>query len=78
MTLYNYIYIIFLIGRCYDNYTYLLYFYKFLKFVFKKRNIKKKNIDDDYIIINIQSNNISKYDTTTAGQIENAGEIETK
>jgi hypothetical protein len=77
MTLYSYIYIILLIGRCYDNYTYLYYFYKFVKFVFKKRDIKK-NIDDDYIIINIQSNDISKYDTTTAGQIENAGEIETK
>lgn len=70
MDLYNTIYIVFLIGRYYDNYTYLLYVYKFLKWIIKKREIKKVNIEDDYIVINIQSNNITKYDTTTAGEIE--------
>lgn len=75
MDLYNSIYIIFLIARYYDNYTYLLYVYRFLKWILKKREIKKVNIEDDYIVINIQSNNITKYDTTTAGE---TGENETK
>jgi len=74
MDLYNSIYIIFLIARYYDNYTYLLYVYRFLKWILKKREIKKVNIEDDYIVINIQSDNITKYDTTTAG--ETAGEKE--
>jgi hypothetical protein len=74
MDLYNSIYIIFLIARYYDNYTYLLYVYRFLKWILKKREIKKVNIEDDYIVINIQSNDITKYDTTTAG--ETAGETE--
>jgi hypothetical protein len=68
MDLYNSIYIIFLIARYYDNYTYLLYVYRFLKWILKKREIKKVNIEDDYIVINIQSNDITKYDTTTAGE----------
>lgn len=76
MDLYNSIYIIFLIARYYDNYTYLLYVYRFLKWIIKKREIKKINIEDDYIVINIQSNDITKYDTTTAG--ETVGENETK
>jgi len=70
MTLFNYIYILFFIARCYDNYTYAYYFYKFARYLLKKRDIKKTNIEDDYIVINIQSNNISKYDTTTAGENE--------
>lgn len=73
MTLFNYIYILFFIARCYDNYTYAYYFYKFARYLLKKRDIKKTNIEDDYIVINIQNNNISKYDTTTA----TAGENET-
>ena len=80
MDLYNSIYIIFLIARYYDNYTYLLYVYRFLKWILKKREIKKVNIEDDYIVINIQSNDITKYDTTTAGETvgETVGENETK
>ncbi len=74
MTLFNYIYILFFIARCYDNYTYAYYFYKFARYLLKKRNIKKTNIEDDYIVINIQNNNISKYDTTTA---TSTGENET-
>ncbi|SUZ86391.1 uncharacterized protein METZ01_LOCUS39245 [marine metagenome] len=73
MTLFNYIYILFFIARCYDNYTYAYYFYRCARYLLKKRDIKKTNIEDDYIVINIQSNNISKYDTTTA----TAGENET-
>lgn len=71
MTLFNYIYILFFIARCYDNYTYAYYFYRFARYLLKKRDIKKTNIEDDYIVINIQSNNISKYDTTTATAGEN-------
>ena len=61
MIFYNYIYIIFICAKYYDNYTYLLYLYKFLKYVFKKKDIKKMNIEDDYIIINIQTTDISDY-----------------
>lgn len=74
MTLFNYIYVLFFLARCYDNYTYAYYFYRFCKWMVKKRDIKKTNIVDDYIVINIQSDDISKYDTTTAG--ETAGETE--
>tara|TARA_B110000285_G_C15138581_1_gene629046 strand:- start:4458 stop:4679 length:222 start_codon:yes stop_codon:yes gene_type:complete len=68
MIFYNYIYIIFICAKYYDNYTYLLYLYKFLKYVFKKKDIQKFNIEDDYIIINIESKDISTY-TNEAGEI---------
>lgn len=71
MTLLNYIYLLLFIARCYDNYTYVYYFYRFTRYLFKKRDIKKTNIEDDYIVINIQNNNISKYDTTIAIAGEN-------
>ena len=67
MIFYNYIYVIFICAKYYDNYTYLLYLYKFLRYVFKKKDIKKFNIEDDYIIINIESGDVSTY-TEEAGK----------
>jgi len=75
MNLFNYIYVLFFLARCYDNYTYAYYFYRFARYLLKKRDIKKTNIVDDYIVINIQSDDISKYDTTTASETEKENEI---
>jgi hypothetical protein len=55
MIFYKYIYVIFICAKYYDNYTYILYLYKFVKYILKNNEI---NIDDEYIIINIEGDEI--------------------